>query len=126
LELDMKKFAIIAFVAALAACGSDNGPSDKFTGTWSGDAVVSPTDTLHFVFTPAQNGSAVTGSGIISSGGDSEAFTFSGTSTPPSVNLTLQVGSEALAYTGTYIKSDSLAGAISEGSTSIVLDLKKN
>jgi type 1 fimbria pilin len=122
----MKKFALIAIVAVLAACGSDNGPSDTFSGTWSGNTVVSPTDTLHFVFSPAQNGSAVTGNGVVSEGGTSEPFTFTGTSTPPSVNLTLTVNSETLTYAGSYVRSDSLVGTISEGSESFGLDLKKN
>jgi hypothetical protein len=122
----MKKFAIIAILAVLAACGSDNGPSDKFTGTWTGDAATGGSDTLHFVFTPSQNGSAVTGNGTVSEGGSSEAMTYTGTSTPPSVNLTLSINSETLTYVGSYVKSDSISGVVSEGGTSVALDLKKN
>ena len=123
----MKRIAILALVAMLAACGSDSsGPTNKFSGSWTGDAIVDPTDTLHFVFNSAQNGSAVSGSGTVSAGSTVLAHTFSGTSTPPSLNFTMTVGSETLTYAGTYIKSDSISGVLTEGSTSVALSLKKN
>lgn len=123
----MKRIAILAIVAVLAACGSDNsGPTDKFSGTWSGDAYPDATDTLHFVFNSAQTGSAVSGSGTVSSGSTVLAHTFSGTSTPPSLAFTMTVGSETLTYAGTYITADSISGAITEGSTTVALSLKKN
>jgi hypothetical protein len=126
-EHHMKRVAILATIVFLAACGSDsNGPSDKFSGTWSGDAITSSSDTLHFVFISTQTGSGVAGSGNVSSGGTAEGFSFTGTSTPPSVNLVLTAGSETLTYAGAYVSSDSLTGIITEGSTSVALGLKKN
>ena len=123
----MKRIAILALVAVLAACGSDSsGPTNKFSGTWTGDATPDPADTLHFVFNSAQTGSAVSGSGTVSAGSTVLAHTFSGTSTPPSLAFTMTVGSETLTYAGTYITSDSIAGTITEGSTSLPLSLKKN
>src|SRR6476469_1681635 len=114
----MKRLAILVAVAVLSACSSDSsGPTQRFTGTWSGDAMASASDTLHFVFTSAQTGSAVSGSGTVSSGSTLLDYTFTGTSTPPTLNFTLTVGSETLTYAGNYITADSGAGAITEGST---------
>jgi len=123
----MKRVAIVALVAILAACGSDNnGPTDKFSGTWTGKYIVSSTDTANFVLVAGQNGTAVTGTGQISAGTESVPLTFSGTSTPPAVNLTVIVGSNMLTYAGSYVSSDSISGIISEGSQSGVLDLAKH
>ena len=52
-------------------------------------------------------------------------FTFTGTSTPPSINPVLTAGDETLTYAGAYVSSDSLTGIISEGGTSVALGLKK-
>lgn len=123
----MKRVAILATIVFLAACGSDsNGPSDKFSGTWSGDAINTTGDTLHFLFVSTQTGAGVTGSGTVSSGGTSEGFSFTGTSTPPTVNVTLTAGDETLTYAGVYVTSDSLSGTITENETSVALGLKKN
>lgn len=122
----MRKFAIVAVVAILAACGSDSsGPSNRFDGAWIGDALVSPTDTVHFVMTGTQTGSAVAGTGLISEGSASEAITFNGTSTPTTMNLTIVAGSSTLGYTATYVRSDSVVGVLSEGSSSAGLAMKK-
>jgi hypothetical protein len=117
----MKRLAILAIVAVLAACGSDNnGPTEKFTGSWTG-RVIDGGDT--------QNGSAVTGSGTASSGATSYPMTFTGTSTPPTLNLTLLVNvgtTQTLVYTGSYVSSDSIVGTVSNGGVSEPLDLGKN
>lgn len=122
----MKRLALLMVVGALMACGSDStGPSQKFDGTWAGNAIVDASDTLHFVFISSETSGAFTGTGTVSGSGASEAMTFTGTSTPPTINLSLQVESETLTYTGTYVHSDSLVGVVSEGGTSVELDLKK-
>lgn len=122
----MREFAIVALVAILAACGSDSsGPSNRFDGAWIGDALVSPTDTVHFVMTGTQTGSAVAGTGLISEGSASEAITFSGTLTPSTMNLTIVAGSSTLGYTAIYARSDSVVGVLSENSASASLTLKR-
>jgi hypothetical protein len=122
----MKRVAILALVVVLAACGSDSsGPTDKFSGTWTGKLLSGTTDTLNFVFVAGQNGSTVSGTGNISENGQIEADTFSGTSAPPSIALTIVFGSDTLTYLGSYVSSDSIAGVITEGGTSLALDLAK-
>jgi hypothetical protein len=122
----MKRMALLLVVGALMACGGDStGPSQKFSGTWVGNAIVDADDTLHFVFISSETSGAVTGTGTVANTGASEAITFSGTSTPPTVSLSVLVESETLTYTGTFVHSDSLVGVISEGGTSVELDLKK-
>jgi type 1 fimbria pilin len=122
----MKTFAIAGVVLAISACASDSSaPTDRFDGTWSGDAIVSASDTIHFVMGATQNGSAVAGNGNISEGGASEAITFNGTSSDPSVNLTIIAGSDALTYTATYVRSDSVVGTLTEGSASAGLSMKR-
>lgn len=122
----MRKFAIVAVVAILAACGSDSsGPSNRFDGAWVGDAVVSSSDTVHFVMSGTQTGSTVAGTGTISESGASEAITFSGTSTSPTMNLTIIAGSSTLGYAATYVRSDSVVGVLSENSSTAPLALKK-
>jgi type 1 fimbria pilin len=122
----MRTFATVALVALLAACGSDSsGPSNRFDGAWIGDALVSPTDTVHFVMSGTQTGSTVAGTGLISEASASEAITFSGTSTSPTMNLTIVAGSSTLGYTATYVRSDSVVGVLSENSASAPLTLRK-
>jgi len=122
----MKRFAIFALVAILAACGSDSsGPSNRFDGAWVGDALVTPTDTVHFVMNGTQTGSTVAGTGTVSEGGTSEATTFSGSSTSPTLNLTITVGTETIAYAATYVRSDSVVGVLTENSSTAALALKK-
>jgi hypothetical protein len=123
----MKRVAILALVVVLAACGSDSsGPTNKFSGTWTGKALAGPTDTLNFVFVAGQNGSTVSGTGNISADGTTLADVFSGTSAPPSVALTILVGPNTLTYSGSYVSSDSIAGVLSEAGTSLTLDLVKH
>jgi len=122
----MKRIAVLALVAILAACGSDSsGPTDKFSGTWSGKTL-NGTDTLGVLIIAAQNGSTVTGTGSLSEGSSSESATITGTSTPPSVALTLTIGSNTANYAGSYVSSDSISGIISAGTTSLPLDLAKH
>ena len=121
----MKRLAVLAMIALLSACGSD-GPSDRFTGTWIGTALVGTTDTLHFTLASTQSGSAVTGSGTVAEGGTSEALTFTGTSTPPSLNMVFTVGSEVINYSATYVRSDSVTGTLSEGSNTAPLSLGRH
>jgi type 1 fimbria pilin len=122
----MKRFAILALMATLAACGSDSsGPTNRFDGTWVGDSPVTSSDTIHFVMNVTQTGSTVAGTGTISEHGASEAITFNGTSTSPTVNLTITAGMETLNYAATYVRSDSVVGVLSENSDSAPLTLKK-
>ena len=122
----MKRLAILAVVAVLAACGSDSsGPSDTFTGTWNGIVITDPTDTLHFQMISGQSGSSLNGNGHVSAGSDVGAFTFTGTSTPPTIALTIVTGIDTLTYTGAYVTKDSVAGFVSESGQSFVLDLAK-
>jgi len=120
----MKRIAFIALAAFLAACGSDNGPTDRFSGTWVGRAIAN-NDTLNFNLVAGQNGSAVTGNGTISEGVESAPLAFTGTSAPPSVNLMMTFASETLSFTGSYVSSDSVSGIVSEGSSSAPMSLKK-
>jgi len=121
----MKRIAAVALVALLAACGGDAGPTDRFSGTWAGTAYPA-TDTVHFVLTPSQTGSTVTGTGMASDATTSATISFTGTSTPPSVNLIMVLNSDTLSYAGTYVSSDSIVGSLSAGSGSpIALGLKK-
>jgi len=121
----MKRVAIIALVAILAACGSDSsGPTDKFSGTWVGRAI-SNNDTLNFNLIAGQNGSAVTGNGTISEGVESAPLTFSGTSAPPTVSLVMVYETDTLIYTGSYANSDSISGVVSSGGGAIALSFKK-
>jgi hypothetical protein len=88
-------------------------------------AVPDGSDTLHFTLTPSQTGSDVTGTGIAAAGGDTEAFTYTGTSTSTTVTLVVTLGDETLSYVGTYSSSKAITGVISEGATSVELDLTK-
>jgi len=107
----MKRLAILLIVAVLAACGSDNtGPSDKFNGSWIGIIVPDSADTITVEFNATQTGSSVIGNGVASDAGSSNGFTFTGSSTPPTLTLLLQVQSSTATYTGEYITSDSIAG----------------
>jgi len=121
----MKRVAFLALVAILAACGSDsNGPNERFSGTWTGTAI-SGSDTISYIFYAAQNGSSVTGTGTISDHNSSAGTTFTGTSTPPSLTLTIGAEADSGTYTGTYVSSDSISGILLYGTTSIPLDLAK-
>ena len=122
----MKRLAMLALLVAVAACGSDSsGPTDRFSGTWIGNAYVGTTDTVSFVVAASQSGSAVTGTGTASSGGTSIPFTLTGTSTPPSLSLVITTGTDTLTYVGSYVTADSVAGTATEGSTVVPLSLKK-
>jgi type 1 fimbria pilin len=72
-----------------------------------------------------QTGSTVAGTGTISESGASEAITFSGTSTSPSLNLTITAGMATLDYAASYVRSDSVVGVLSENSATAPLVLKK-
>jgi len=122
----MKRLAILAVVAVLAACGSDSsGPTDTFTGTWNGIVISDPTDTLHFQMISGQSGSTLNGNGHVSAGDDVKAFTFTGTSTPPTIALSIIYGTDTLTYTGSYVTQDSVAGFVTESGSSFTLDLRK-
>jgi type 1 fimbria pilin len=120
----MKRIAALAFIVLLAACGSDTGPTDRFSGTWAGTTVAG-TDTLHVVLVSSQTGSAVSGTGTASDPTSSAALTFSGTSAPPSVSLLIISPFDSATYIGSYVSSDSVVGVISGGGTSSELSLKK-
>ena len=120
----MKRIAALALIALLAACGSDTAPTDRFSGTWAGDAVTGA-DTLHLVLVSSQTGSTISGTGTASEHSTSEGLTFSGTSTPPSVSMVIISPFDSATYTGTYASSDSIVGVISGGGTTTGLSLKK-
>ena len=125
----MKRFAIVALLSALAACGGDSGggPSATFTGTWTGYALENmDKDTLYLSFTSTQTGSAISGTGSGTESGSTGLFTFTGTSTPPTVNFTFTIGITTLTYAGSYARSDSVAGTLSNGSSTLPLGLKRN
>jgi hypothetical protein len=120
----MKRIAALALIALLAACGSDAGPTDRFSGTWTGEAIPNATDTIHYVLVSTQTGSTVTGTGTVSDT-TSAPLTFTGTSTSPYVDLVVILGDNTFNYSGTFVSSDSISGALSDGATSVGLSLKK-
>lgn len=117
---------------AAAACGSDStSPKpDTFAGTWNG-AIISNSVTIGTTVTNTQTGNSYTGSGIVSAGGNSDAFTITGTSTPPLITGTIlaTVGPstvDTLTLTATYISADSIAGnVVQNGGASGTISLKK-
>lgn len=124
----MKRLASLLIVAVLIACGSDgSGPTDTFTGTWIGIAILDSTDTITFRFMSTQTGSSVIGTGIVSQGTATNGFTFGGTLTPPTLNLEIQTsgGGDPASYAGTYVTSDSIGGTITSGPVVTALNLKK-
>ncbi|HMI56672.1 MAG TPA: hypothetical protein VK511_01360 [Gemmatimonadaceae bacterium] len=126
----MKKFAMLVLCAVLTACGSDssdNGPSTTFTGTWTGYALENMgEDTLYLSLTSSQTGSALSGTGTGTESGSSAPLTFTGTSTPPTLNLTIPLPVLTLTFSGVYVRSDSVSGTLSNGTTALVLGLKRN
>lgn len=125
----MKRVAALAFIAILTACGSDNGgttaPTNTFTGNWSGN-YINGTDTAHFVFAAAQNGSALNGVGYEIIGNSSGRFEFTGATTPPNVTLVLDYNYSFLLYTGTYVTSDSITGTATDGASTFPLDIARH
>jgi lysozyme family protein len=120
----MNRIAALAFLVLLAACGSDTAPTDRFSGTWAGDVIPNATDTVHFVLVATQTGSTITGTGTASDT-TSTPLTFTGTSTPPSLALVVSLEGNTFNYAGTFVSSDSISGAISDGTVSAGLSLKK-
>jgi hypothetical protein len=129
----VKRLAIIALVVALAACGSDNsntGPTDKFTGHWTGPVTNGvQSDTTRFDFQATQSGSSLTGTVLCSTThGGPFPCTFSGTSTPPTITLSINIPDDAIySYNGVYVSSDSISGTTTrnDSPTVFTLDLKK-
>ena len=122
----MKRSALLMVVGALLACGGNStGSIDKFDGAWVGDAIFAGPDTLHFVFNTRQTGSSFVGTGLITGPGFGQDISFTGTSTPPTMNATIQVESESANYIGTYVSSNRLEGFWVEGSESIPLNLAR-
>lgn len=121
------RLSCLVIVAVLVACGSDKtGPSDVFSGTWAGVGVLDAADTLVFQFDAAQSGSALLGNGIVALDSASNSFTYTGTSAPPALTMTLSVtGGGVATFTGTYVTRDSVAGTIIWGSVPVALGLKK-
>jgi hypothetical protein len=124
----MKRLAVLASVIVLAACGSDNktvtgtGPTPEiFSGTWVGtfESLVS------INIQATQVGTVVSGSGTLTYAGTTYAGTISGTSTPPTLNLTAANGDTTGTYTATWITPDSVAGTFSVDGQSGPLSLKK-
>jgi lysozyme family protein len=120
----MNRIAALAFLVFLAACGSDTAPTDRFSGTWAGDLIPNATDTVHVVLVATQTGSTITGTGT-STQTTSTPLTFTGTSTSSSVDLVVSVGGSTYNYAGTFVSSDSISGALSDGTVSAGLSLKK-
>jgi hypothetical protein len=120
----MKRIAALALIAVLAACSSDTAPTDRFSGTWAGSAVIG-TDTAHLVLVSTQTGSTVSGTGTATDNNTSSALTFTGTSTPPSVNLLIISPFDSTSYIGSFVTSDSIVGVLSGGGATLGFSLKK-
>ena len=124
----MKRIAVLAFVAILAACGSDSGntaPKNVLTGNWSGK-YINGTDTAVFVFAAAQNGSALNGVGYEIIGNSSGQFEFTGASTPPNVTMVLDYNYSFLLYTGTLVTNDSISGTATDGANTFPLEIARH
>jgi hypothetical protein len=122
---EMKRFAALTLIALLAACGGDAGPTDRFSGTWTGIGTTS-TDTIRLELVSTQNGSKVIGTGTLSDNSTTEAVMFAGTSMASSVDLLVITHAGPINYVGTFVTSDSIAGGIEHGATPAVqLSLKK-
>jgi len=125
--------ATLAALAAVAGCGgstpstgTSGAPSDQFVGTWVG-TVTSGDSTATVTLMTTQSGSTISGTGNVASGHLSLGLTVTGTSTPPSVSLTAiaPLVADTIAFTGSYITADSVAGtAVTDGET-VPLSLKK-
>jgi hypothetical protein len=124
----MKPLAYIALAIGLAACGgSDNngghitGTSpDVFIGTWAGSA-----DGATVTVATTQTDTTVSGSGTLAFGGDTTAFSVTGISTPPAINLTATHGDTTVTFVGTYVSRDSVAGTLTDNGLSIPFGLRQ-
>ncbi|HWZ61033.1 MAG TPA: hypothetical protein VNW46_18760 [Gemmatimonadaceae bacterium] len=112
--------SVICCTLVAGACGSSSptAPKDTFNGSWLG--VLGP-DTIRIAAT--QTGTAFSGTGTVSPGG--QTVTFVGTSTPPTLNGTLTAGTTPIAFTGSYVTPDSIVGVLSAGGSSAGFSLKK-
>ena len=125
----MKRLAILIVLSTVAACGGDDihmAPGNSFTGTWSGFAIENMgKDTLYLSLTSAQSGDSISGTGTAMEKGSTAPFTFTGISTPPTVDIVIPLNVSTLMFAGTYIRGDSVAGTVSNGSVSLDLGLKR-
>jgi len=120
----MKRLVLFALTVAIAACGSSStAPNDKFTGTWYG---VVEDDSI--IIHATQTGDTFTGTGIAFSGGDTSTATFSGTSTPPTLQSTLVIvnAEYSAAFSGRYITADSISGTATGGGLTIPFALGRH
>jgi hypothetical protein len=120
----MKRLTALALIALLAACGGDAGPTDRFSGTWTGTGM-SSSDTIRLELVSAQNGSKVRGTGTLSDNSMTEAMMFAGTSMASSVELIVILHAITIGYAGTFVTSDSIVGGIEGGATTVRLSLKR-
>jgi hypothetical protein len=127
----MNRLVVIASIACCAltaaACGSSStGPTDTFTGTWTGTV-----EEASITLVATQSGSNFTGTGsvVVSPGGpgDTSAVSFNGMSTPPNVNATLTIGSqEGYTFDGTYSTPNEVTGWLHLGLDSAQVSLTKH
>lgn len=128
----MKRLANLAMVAILAGCGSDSSlpvdpPVEKFAGTWSGAAFYPPysADTIHFTIVAIEGGGNVSGT-VNYQAPVADTTTFTGTSTPPTVNFEGPSRFSSYTFAGAYVTSDSIAGMMDyNGFQTDPLSLKK-
>jgi hypothetical protein len=112
----------VCCILAAAACGSSStAPVDTFSGTWTGGV-----EEAAVTLTSSQTGNSFSGTGIVVESGDTDAVTFSGTSTPPTLNATLTIGSESgYTFDGTYQSATSVTGFLHLGTDSAQMTLNK-
>jgi len=128
----MKRLANLTMVAILAGCGSDSSgpvdpPVEKFAGTWSGDAYYLPysADSIHFRVVAIEGTGNVSGT-VTYQAKVADTTTFTGTSTPPSVNFEGPSRFSSYTFAGAYVTSDSIAGTMDyNGFQTDPLSLKK-
>jgi hypothetical protein len=121
----MKRSAAVALAVAITACSSAIGPQSGFTGVWKGTATIG---NLTYTTTTSQNDSTVRGTGIAADTTDTARFNVTGTSSRPSLDLTLTFPDSVVAsYSATYVTADSVDGllAIPGSAFALPLSLKR-
>jgi hypothetical protein len=126
----MNRLVVIASIVCgaltAAACGSSStGPTDSFTGTWTGSV-----EGANITLIATQSGSNFTGTGSVvvppGGAGDTSTVSFNGTSTPPNVNADLTIGSQSgYTFDGTYTTRSQVTGWLHLGPDSAQVTLAK-
>jgi hypothetical protein len=120
----MKRSAAVVLAVVFAACSSAIGPQTGFTGVWKGTASVTG---VTYTTTTSQNDSTVRGTGIAVDTSSTATFGVTGTSSRPSLHLTLTyLDSVVVSYSGTYVTADSVDGFLDANSGfAVPLSLKR-